>query len=169
MLSAGASTNSILRTAWVINRLITAKYRGARACSSDFQRCPETSTRNTPSSKLKARVRSATAEPQTTGQAMSGASARGASRNDCATIFSKPEPACSKCSSSSTRCRPAGHFNFNILSTRRRAPGNWVRAETRGARNRVPRPARAIALPTAHLLRRSIFLETSARGCGLLG
>src|SRR5438477_10447437 len=88
--------NSILRTAEVVYRLITARYRGARACNSDFHRVPVTSTHSTPSSKLSARVRSATADPHTTGQAISGASAGGACFNDCATIFSSPEPACSK-------------------------------------------------------------------------
>jgi hypothetical protein len=41
-------------------------------------------------------VRSATADPQTTGHAMSGPSSRGANRKDCATIFSNPDPARSK-------------------------------------------------------------------------
>jgi hypothetical protein len=76
--------------------LIVARYLGASVCNSAFHRGPETSTRNTPSAKLSARVRSATADPQTTGHAISGASAGGACRNDCATIFSSPEPACSK-------------------------------------------------------------------------
>ena len=75
---------------------MAARYRGASICSSDFHLVSGTATRSTPSAKLRARVRSATAEPHTTGHAISGASNGGACRNDRATIFSNSEPVGSK-------------------------------------------------------------------------
>ena len=121
-----------------------ARYRGASACNSDFHRWPFTSTRNTPSEKARARVRSATAEPQTTGQAISGASARGASRNDCATIFSRPDPACC------TRVPSPSDDSFNLGESliltfslyRKFAPHKFER--------RIPRSQSALQLRIFH-------------------
>ena len=79
---------------------MAAKYLGASACNSDFHPVSGTATRRTPSLKLNACVRSATADPQTTGHAISGASDGGACRSDRATIFSSSDPAGSKYQSS---------------------------------------------------------------------
>ena len=49
--------------------------------------------KKTPPAKLAARVRSATADPQTSGHAISGASVSGIRRSESARIFSSPAPA----------------------------------------------------------------------------
>lgn len=69
-------------------RLMTARYFGARRCSSVRHAESGTSTRNTPRENSSARVRFATTAPQVTGQANNGASDAGAFFSDPATIFS---------------------------------------------------------------------------------
>ena len=152
-LSTCATTNSILRTATAVYRLIIARYRGARSCSSAFQRWPATSTRKTPSSKRSARVRSATADPQTTGHAKSGPSAGGASRKDFATIFSSPDPADSKLQRLGSACATTllRDHDFSILVARQAAGPQHTRPEIRDAQIQAPCRARAIALPAEHL------------------
>src|SRR4029077_6564429 len=111
-----------------------------------------TATRSTPSRKLRARVRSATAEPHTTGHAISGAWAGGACRNDRATILSRSDPACSNYDSSS----PQGKVDFNIDGGPRVRPG-VVGAQTSGQRRASPPGP-----PVAHLPPHSESRETSA-------
>jgi hypothetical protein len=73
------TTNSILFTP-AAYLLAMATYRGARCCSSARQAESGTSTFSTPRENSSARVRAATADPQTTGHASSGACPAGAFR-----------------------------------------------------------------------------------------
>src|SRR5581483_10428049 len=101
------------RTGCNVYLLMELRYRGARPCSSDFQPASGTATRKIPSLKLRARVRSATAEPQTTGQAIKGAWVGGACRSDCATILSSSDPARST-STPSSPARSETKFDSSI-------------------------------------------------------
>src|SRR5579872_884769 len=173
--SERVTTNSIRRTASVVYRLIAARYRGASACSSDFHPVSGTATRSTPSAKLSARVRSATAEPHTTGHAIRGASSGGACRKDLATIFSNSEPADCKMrllmlvnplssvvkilnSPPQGTQRPTEKSDSSISVNVHSA-----QAETRAAQTPAPHPAKAAAPQVAHPRPRSESPETSAR------
>ena len=92
---AASTTNSIWDTVCPAYRLIIATYRGASACNSRFHPVSATSTRKMPAANVTARVRSATAEPHTNGQADTGASFRGTRRMDPATTPCRRVPACS--------------------------------------------------------------------------
>src|ERR1019366_6612604 len=73
--------------------LIRATYRGARLASSRRHPASATSTRSTPSEKLSARVRSATALPHATGQASNALSRAGARWRALAMTVSRPAAA----------------------------------------------------------------------------
>jgi hypothetical protein len=88
-------------------RLMAAIYRGARFCISRFHPASGTATLKTEFAKCTARVRSATAEPQTNGHARSGVSLRGVRRNEPATNLSSSGPAC--CNVRSTILCKVGH------------------------------------------------------------
>ena len=102
-IASGDTTNSILRTAAPVYRLMTARYRGASVCNSSFHPLSATATESTPSAKRRACVRSATTDPHTIGHAIKGASAGGACRKERATILSNINPACSIIDSGSRR------------------------------------------------------------------
>jgi hypothetical protein len=87
------TTNSMRFTAIAEYLLTRAKYRGARSASSRRQPASATSTRNMPSEKLSARVRSATALPHTTGHASNGLSSTGARWSALTIMFSNPAEA----------------------------------------------------------------------------
>jgi hypothetical protein len=95
-LSFPCTTNSTRSTRCPAYRFSIATYRAASACSSRFHPASGTSTFNTASANSTARVRSATADPQTKGHASIGASPGATRRKEFTTIFSNPEPACSK-------------------------------------------------------------------------
>jgi hypothetical protein len=123
------TTNSIRDTVCPAYRLIIATYRGANACNSRFHAASATSTRKIPAANVTARVRSATAEPHTNGQANTGASFRGTRRMDPATTPSRRVPACSNSTFPETNLMILHHQDPAAAFDSSTPPVRWMPVE----------------------------------------